>query len=244
MATDSGSAVLLRASIAGLLWLAAGEEALLLEQAPDDEPGDPDCWSASATVAHISESRAQHATQLRCVHRGIAPPEYPHVDCTAPDVYASFADTPRAEAFERSRTSTLSLLDEFHAVADEDLLDPLRQSWLHGRQLWLQIVVRGFWQPLGHISEYYLRHWQAERGLALHKHAVDTARYLSAPRPAQGMAHYGLACAWAVCGEHAEALSELGEAVNLNPDLRQAGGHDTGLGPLRSGRFDAALGVA
>jgi len=233
MAADSRCAVHLRASIAGLLWLAAGEEVLLLEQAPDDEPGDPYCWSAPATVAHISELRGQQATRLRCVREGIAPPVYPQVDHTALEVYAAFAETRRAKAFELSRASASALLDELHATADHDLLDPAPEPWLRGRQLWLEIVVRGFWHPLDHISEYYRSHWQAERGLALHRHAVETARYLGAARPARGMAHYGLACAWAACGEQAAALSEFDHALNLNPDLRHAAARDADLRPLR-----------
>lgn len=46
--------------------------------------------------------------------------------------------------------------------------------------LWLQIVVRGFWHPTVHLGDYYLAHGQAERAIALHVHALATARYLRA----------------------------------------------------------------
>jgi len=40
----------------------------------------------------------------------------------------------------------VKLIDGMWALPDEDLLDPARHPWLNGRLLWLQIIVRGFWQ--------------------------------------------------------------------------------------------------
>lgn len=123
----------------------------------------------------------------------------------------------------------------FQRTSDEDLLDPSRHSWLRGRQLWLQVVVRGFWHPLGHVGDYYLNHGRPDRALAIHGHAVSTAVYLSAPSAAVGMAHYSLACAEAVTGQTAAARASLATAVALNADLRDHASRERDLEPLRVG---------
>lgn len=89
------------------------------------------------------------------------------------------------------------------------------------RRRGLQVIVRGFWHPTGHIADYYLRYGRPNRGVALQAHAVATAAYLGAPSPAAGMAAYGLACAQAQAGLAGEAARTLASAVLLNPDLRQ-----------------------
>ena len=50
--------------------------------------------------------------------------------------------------------------------------------------LWLQIVVRGFWHPTGHLGDYYLAHGQPGRAVALQAQGLAMARYLGAPAPA------------------------------------------------------------
>ena len=100
-----------------------------------------------------------------------------------------------------SRQVTASLLDGVGALGDDDLVDPTRHPWLNGRPLWLQIVVRGFWHPTGHVADYYLGHGQQARAVALQEHMLATTRYLGASDQVAGMAAYSLACAQSILGE-------------------------------------------
>jgi hypothetical protein len=134
------------------------------------------------------------------------------------------------------------LIDGVSSTSDEDLLDPSRHPWLGGRKLWLQLVVRGFWHPTGHLGEYYLAHGQAHRAVALQSQAVAVAEYLGAPDEARGMAHYNLACAQARAELADDALRTLGEAIGLNSDVLANAIRDADLAPLRAGgRLDALL---
>lgn len=126
-----------------------------------------------------------------------------------------------------------ALIDEIAQASDDDLIDPARNPWLRGRQLWLQIVVRGSWHPLGHVGEYHLEHAQSERALALHVRAVMTAQYLDAPPQACGMAQYSLACVEARMGLLDEAAADVRSAVELNADLREKAAADPDLVSLR-----------
>jgi hypothetical protein len=107
----------------------------------------------------------------------------------------------------------------------------------------LQIIVRGFWHPAGHLGEYYLSRGQAGRAVAMQAQAVGWAAYLGAPAAARGMACYNLACAQARAGHSGDAVDALTEAIALNPDLRANAGRDADLGSLRAdGRLDTLLG--
>ena len=98
----------------------------------------------------------------------------------------------------------------------QDLTDPARNPWLRGRQLWLQIIVRGFWHPAGHLGEYYLRHGQPDRAVASPS-SRPRPRALARQPMARGMASYNLACAQAGAGLLAEAAAAVRAAVALNP---------------------------
>ena len=187
----------LRGAIIGLLGFAAAEEQMLLAAAPAGEQGDPACWAALPVIAHNTEFKRQQVQRLRAVRLGEMPPEFPEVDHASAETYRGYAARPADEVAEDSRRAAAELADGLNTVSDDDLRDPSRHPWLRGRQLWLQVIVRGFWHPTGHLGGYYLAHAQPDRALALAMRAVATADSLGAPGPARGMASDNLACAQA-----------------------------------------------
>lgn len=222
-----------RTAIVGLLCLVASEEAILLAAVdPSGDEGDPQTWAARPTIIHNSDFRAEQVERLVAVRQNRTPTDFRRVDHTASDVYAGYAARGDG-ALRESRITNAALLDELQQTSDEDLLDPSRHPWLRGRPLWLQVIVRGFWHPLGHLGDYYLQHGQPDRALALHAHAAATAVYLNTPAAALGMAHYSLACAQAVTGQIAAARDSLAIAVSLNSDLREHASRESDLAPLR-----------
>ncbi len=233
----------LRTAIAGLVGLAASEEALLLEAAAATaEEGSAAQWAAAPLVAHNTEFKAQQVERLQAVATGTTPPGFAEIDHRSEEVYAGYCEAPLADVGEAHRRTTAALLDGLDAVSDEDLLDPLRHPWLNGRQLGLQVIVRGFWHPMGHVGEYLLTHGEGARALRLHRRAAVTAAFLRAPFHAQGMALYNLACCQARLGLEAEAVSSLGEAIAHNGDLAAKLKSDADLeGLRRSGALEPLL---
>ena len=236
----SGTA--LRTAVTGLIMQAAAEEEMLLSSAPREEQGGPDRWAAIPVITHNSEFRQQQVIRLDAVRAGTTPPGFPEIDHQSTQVYQSYAAQTAAEATRQSRQSVTQLIDGLNAVSDDDLSDSSRHPWLRGRQLWLQVVVRGFWHPTGHIGEYYITRHQPARAVDLHAHALASARYLGVPGMALGMAAYSLSCAQAQAGASGQALRTLAEAMSLNPDLRANAARDPDLAPLRAiGQFDVLL---
>ena len=233
-----------RPAIVGLLCLARAEEELLLVASRGlKEPGSPDNWAAVPLLAHNTEFRSQQAQRLEAVQRGVAPPDFSAIDHRSADVYRQYGQQPAGDVVRRGRKVTAALIDLLGVTSDEDLAEPDRNPWLAGRQLWLQVIVRGFWHPMGHLGDYYLGHGQAARAVDLQANAVATASYLDAPAPVRGMAHYNLACAQARSGLPGEALASLSQAVELNPALRANIRRDADLVVLRkAGQLTALLG--
>jgi tetratricopeptide (TPR) repeat protein len=227
----------LRAAVTGLISMAAGAEQVLLAEAGSTAqlpPGSPQRWAAVPVVAHNTEFRRQQVQRLRAIRCGQAPPAFAEIDHRSAAVYAELAAQPADVAGRDSWRVAGELAEEMRLVSHEDLVDPARNEWLNGRQLWLQVVVRGFWHPAGHLGEYYLQHGQLDRAVAMAQHAVATADYLGAPAPARGMAAYNLACAEARAGLLDAAEANLTAAIALNPDVRQNALRDSDLAELRA----------
>lgn len=222
----------MKAAITGLLAFAASEEAMLLLTAPP-EPGGGSAraWAAAPLVAHCAQFKQQQAERLRALIDDRQPPSFGEIDHQSEAVYAAYAVRSRAEALDESRRITADLLDVLWALPD----DTLRAARVNGRMLWLQVIVRGFWHATGHIGDYYLAHGQPARAVALAAHGVATARYLSAPGPAVGMACYNLACAVARDGRPDESATALAEAIALNPDLAGHAARDPDLAGVAPG---------
>jgi len=232
----------LKSAIIGLLAFAAAEEQMRRAAAPAGEPGSPQCWAAVPLVAHIAEFKRQQVQRLRAVRLGQVPPEFGEVDHSSGELYRGYAARPAAAVAADAGQVTTELIAGLNAADPDDLRDPSRHPWLRGRQLWLQIIVRGFWHPAGHVGEYYLGHARPDRAVALAAHGVATASYLGVPDPARGMAGYNLACALAQAGRLDPAAVALREAVTLNPDVRANARRDPDLAVLRdSGRLGVPL---
>jgi hypothetical protein len=235
----------LRAAVVGLVEFAGRQEQSLLNLAGASRPaeGSPQCWAAQPLVAHIAEFKQQQVQRLSAARQGLTPPTFAEVDHSSEDGYRAYGEQAAVVA-EVSRDTTRALVQGVIDAADEDLLDPSRNPWLAGRMLWLQIVVRGFWHPTGHLSEYYLSHDFSERALELATHATTLADTLDAPGPARGMARYNLACVQARTGRLAAANDVLGQAIAANPDLAVNARRDPDLEPLRvNGALEVLLGA-
>jgi len=230
-----------RAAVTGLIGLAATAEQELLAEPEQSASGSPQHWAALPVIAHNTEFRRQQVQRLRAIRTGHAPPEFAEVDHASATLYAELAAQPADAVARDSWRVAGELAEEMRLISHADLTEPARNPWLRGRQLWLQIVVRGFWHPTGHLSDYYLGHGRPDRAVALAAHGVMTAAYLSAPAPARGMASYNLACAQARAGLLDQAAAALTEAVSLNPDVRANACRDSDLAAVRDTGQLAAL---
>jgi hypothetical protein len=209
----------LRGVIIGLLSFASAEEQILLATCDPAEPGNANRWAAVPLIAHNTEFKRQQVLRLEAIRSGQTPAEFGEIDHRSAQVYLGYLAEPANQVAAASMRVTDELIANLGLIDDADLTDPARHAWLRGRHLWLQLIVRGFWHPTGHLADYYLAHGQSDRAVALGTHGVLTASYLGAPDPARGMASYNLACAQAGANLIDDAAATLRQAIALNPDL-------------------------
>jgi hypothetical protein len=223
---------------------AAAEEQMLLAAGGRDgaEQGSPARWAARPLVAHNAESRDQQVQRLAAIRAGRIPPDFAEIDHSSPEVYQRCCAQPADAVDEASRRTAQALVAGLITVPDEDFLDPARHPWLHGRQLWLQVIVWGFWHLARHLGDYYIARGRPGRAVALQARVGVLAGYLDAPDPARGLACYSLACAQARDGRPDAAFDTLSEAVARNAHLLANAVRDADLRSLRdTGRLDALL---
>ena len=178
----------LRRAVAGLLSFAAAEEQALLAAdgfGPGSGGGSPDRWAAVPLVAHNNQFKRQQTERIRCLLDHRLPPAYGEIDHSCEQVYRGYRRQPPDAVLAGCRRVSAELADGTWTLSDEDLLDPARHPWLNGRLLWLQIVVRGFWHPGGHLGDYYLAHDQAGRAVAMQAQGLAMARTWPTRRPPQ-----------------------------------------------------------
>jgi hypothetical protein len=233
--TGEADARRLKSAITGLVGFAAAEEQVLLTAASPDAEGSARQWAALPVVAHNTEFKAQQVERLLAIRQGRVPEEFAEVDHTSAESYARYASRRIDDVATDSNRVVGELIGELRLVGAEDLFDPSRNPWLRGRQLWLQIVVRGFWHPTGHLLEYYLGRGQPDRAVAMAAHGLATASYLGVPAEARGMASYNLACAQARADRLDDAVAAVRQAISLNPALRGKVGTEPDLAVLREG---------
>jgi hypothetical protein len=231
-----------RAAVIGMLGLTAAEIAEFLAALPPNERaagGGPLEWSAGAIVAHSCVFADEQVQRLDAAATGATPPGFDAVDHTSAQVYEPLAGTDATAAADLAARTWHALLTTLAAVGDADLADPARLPWLGGRPLWLQTIVRGFWHPTGHLSDYCLDHGRVGAALALHRRAMAAAEALDLPGQARGMVSYTQACAYARAGDDDAAVAGLRRAVQLNPDLANNASRDPDLAALRdAGRLN------
>jgi hypothetical protein len=237
------SARQLKSAIIGLIGFAATEEQVLLAGSPAEETGSPQNWAALPVVAHNTEFKAQQVQRLLAIRLSRTPEDFTEVDHASSEVYLGYAAQPPDRVAPDSIQVTSDLIEGVKSVSADDLFDPSRNLWLRGRLLWLQVIVRGFWHPCGHLADYYLAHGQQDRAVAMTTHGLATARYFAVPDEACGMASYNLACAQAKAGHLEDAIAAVAATIGLNPGLRPKLATEPDLAALRDGGYLESAGV-
>jgi hypothetical protein len=240
--TEMTDTQMLRSAIVGLVRCAALEDELLLASTSHcDGIGSAERWGQVPTVAHNTEFKRQQVIRLEAVLHRQVPPNFAEIDHRSEEAYRVYAAMSVGEVTEEGRRAANDLVDALMVLSDADLNDPTRHEWLRGRPLWLQIIVRAFWHPMGHVGDWYVDNDMPQRGITLRRHAVATAEYLHAPDPSRGMAWYSLACTYAALGTTDGAIEALVQAAALNSDLRARIATEPDLETVREDRRVAAL---
>ena len=227
----------LRSSVIALLAYARDQEESFLRDltaAERDLVGGPDHPAAKVLLAHITEFKRQQVQKVAAAASGESPPRLEAVEPSDPVEYARLALRYWQQVEIEAARVFSALAAEVERLSDEELRDPHRFPWLNGRPLCRQVLGRGLWHPLTHLSDYDLARGEKARPARRHEMlAALVDRLAFVPVSGDGMSCYNLACAFAEAGEHDKALALVEAAIRTDPKYADYARDDPDLAPLR-----------
>ena len=102
-----------------------------------------------------------------------------------------------------------------------------------GRPLWRSIVGNGYIHPVWHIALLYTEFGAVDRATALYEQMADRLPVLDEDPTWRGTIRYNLACHYALTGQAERAISELRDALELNPGLTEWTQQDPDFASIR-----------
>lgn len=117
-------------------------------------PHVPDSWSGKDLLAHLTAWDQQMVHVLSDIAGGKTPTLQPiDADAFNAETVAASRSRPLQVIVANSRRTFQTLLEYIHEIPEEDLTNPERFTWLHGKALWQHIAVG---PAYGHYQEHFV----------------------------------------------------------------------------------------
>jgi tetratricopeptide (TPR) repeat protein len=190
-----------------------------LSDAERETEGSLDAWTAKDVIAHNSYWRKHHAENLQGALAGNIPNPTVDLDHANKDVYYRYRDRAWEEIKALADSSCELMKEALNAVGDDGLEKENFIPWYEGRPLWRFVVGNIYTHPILHLADWYGKRGQTSRVVKMYQTMTDLLADLDDSPDWQGTIRYNLACSYSLAGETEKAISELGEALKMNPAL-------------------------
>jgi hypothetical protein len=189
-------------------------------------------WTAKDNVAHNAFWRKRHADNVLEVLTGAFPTEEDTDDINE-EVYAQYKDQTWDEVKTLLDTSFNRMGEAFAALSEDDLQNDKFYPWDQGRPLWRELVVNIYTHVILHLSEWNIKKGNKPRAAEMYRELISHLITLDDSPDWQGTIRYNNACSFSLLGDKETAISELGEALKLNPGLTDWSKEDQDFEPIR-----------
>jgi tetratricopeptide (TPR) repeat protein len=197
-----------------------------------DAEGNLERWTAKDSIAHNSYWRKHHAEDVLAVLAGDSPIEVEDDQINA-EVYSQYKDQ-SWEAVESLVETGLERMGEaLAALSEDDLQRSDFYPWEGGRPLWREIVGNIYTHPILHLSDWHIKRGNPTRAAEMYQEMTGQLTNLDGSAEWQGTIRYNNACSFSLLGDKEKAISELREALKLNPDLTEWSKQDPDFEPIR-----------
>ena len=132
-----------------------------------------------------------------------------------------------------AETSCERTKEALNALGDEGLQQVNFFPWHEGRPLWRFVVGNVYTHPILHLSDWHIKKGTAARAAEMYQKMTGLLSDLDDSPDWQGTIRYNLACSYSLVGEKEKAISELGEALKMNPALTDWSKQDPDFEPIR-----------
>jgi len=197
-----------------------------------DAPGSFEDWSPKDIVAHDFYWRKHHAEDVLDVLAGKSPTNNDE-DNVNEGVYTQYKDQSWDEIQTVIETGLKRMREALEGLSEDDLQNDKFYPWEQGRPLWRDLVGNIYTHPIIHLSEWHIKRGNPSRAADLYQEMTNQLVTLDNSPDWQGTIRYNNACSFSLLGDKKKAISELREALNLNPGLTDWSKEDPDFEPIR-----------
>jgi tetratricopeptide (TPR) repeat protein len=190
-------------------------------------------WSAKDVIAHNSHWRKHHAENLLAALTGKTPTRTDDIDHANEEIYYQYRDQSWEAVEALTKNSCDRVKEALHALGDEDLRRIDFYPWQEGRPLWRFVVGNVYTHPILHLSDWHIKKGNLAQAVKMYQEMTSVLTDLDDSPDWQGTIRYNLACSYSLAGEKEKAISELNEALKLNPALTEWSKQDPDFEPIR-----------
>jgi tetratricopeptide (TPR) repeat protein len=204
-----------------------------LSDAERNTDGSLENWTVKDIIAHNAHWRRHHAENILTALKGTVPKPTEDLDHANEDVYYLYRDQ-SWEAIETLADKSCDQMKEALSVLGDEGLERVSFfPWHEGRPLWRFVVGNIYTHTILHIADWYGKKGETGRVVELYQAMTDLLSDLDDSPDWQGTTRYNLACSYSLAGEKEKAISELDEALKLNPTLVEWSQQDPDFEPIR-----------
>ena len=190
-------------------------------------------WAAKDTIAHTSYWRKHHAENILAVLSGESPVQTDDDEINE-GLYSQYKEHSWDEVETLARTSLKRMGEALAALSEDDLQRSDFYPWEGGRPLWREVVGNMYTHPILHLSDWHIKKGNTTRAAEMYQEMTGELTSLADSPEWLGTIRYNNACSFSLLGEKEKAISELREALALNPGLREWSKEDPDFDPIRN----------
>lgn len=189
-------------------------------------------WTAKDNVAHNSYWRKLHADDVLDVLAGKSPLQVDDDEINV-GVYSQYKDQSWDEIEALLETSLKRMGEALTKLSETNLQSDKFYPWDQGRPLWREIVGNIYTHPIIHLSDWHIKRGNTARAVEMFREMTAQLATLDDSPEWQGTIRYNNACSFSLSGDKETAISELREALKLNPGLTEWSQQDPDFEPIR-----------
>lgn len=204
-----------------------------LTEAQRSAVGTPENWAAKDNVAHMTEWVERFCNDLDTARNGEEVIEVEHINAANQEIFEQHSLLGWEAIIEKVNRAHAAMRAQVEAMSEEDLRATQFFGWQNRRPMW-QVVAGSYCiHPIMHMAPFLIQHGNPQEATRLMEGVVQKLLGLDNSIPWQGVTIYNLACHYAQASELAKAITRLGEALRMYPELIEWSKQDTDLDPLR-----------
>jgi len=190
-------------------------------------------WTAKDMIAHNSHWRKQHAENVLAVLAGNVPTDAEDINHANEAIYYQY----RGQSWEEVEALVQASLERMEAalegLSEDDLQNDNFYPWEQTSPLWREVAGNIYTHPIIHLADWYIKKGNPARAAEIYQEMTGLLASLDESPDWQGNIRYNNACSFSLLGDKEKAIRLLGEALELNPGLKEWSQQDPDFEPIR-----------